>query len=183
MLGRNHLVSLKLLFSLLAVGSISTIFGGVVELPACGADTLAGYVTNTATPAGGCVTGVLDYFNFSYHPITNAPLASSINVAPFETGFSFGPVSAAPGQTVSFEIDYQIFIDPDVYPMNWAWWDGKMSFEHYREEHGLDAATLLEAAREEASATSPEPGIETVTTAREELVSEETEQAPVDTYH
>ena len=34
--------------------------------------------------------------------------------------------------------------------MNWAWWDGKMSFEHYREEHGLDSETLLEAARAEA---------------------------------
>jgi cytochrome b subunit of formate dehydrogenase len=42
---------------------------------------------------------------------------------------------------------YQVFFDPDVYPMNWAWWDGKMSFEHYREEHGLDSETLLEAAR------------------------------------
>jgi len=47
---------------------------------------------------------------------------------------------------------YQVFFDPDVYPMNWAWWDGKMSFEHYREEHGLDADTLLEAARAEANA-------------------------------
>ncbi|HKS73178.1 MAG TPA: cytochrome b/b6 domain-containing protein [Terriglobales bacterium] len=46
---------------------------------------------------------------------------------------------------------YQVFLDPDVYPMNWAWWDGKMSFEHYREEHGLDAATLLEAARPEGT--------------------------------
>src|SRR5437016_7415958 len=45
---------------------------------------------------------------------------------------------------------YQVFFDPDVYPMNWAWWDGKMSFEHYREEHGLDAETLLEATRAEA---------------------------------
>jgi hypothetical protein len=34
--------------------------------------------------------------------------------------------------------------------MNWAWWDGKMSFEHYREEHGLDSETLLESARAEA---------------------------------
>jgi cytochrome b subunit of formate dehydrogenase len=41
---------------------------------------------------------------------------------------------------------YQVFFDPDVYPMNWAWWDGKMSFEHYREEHGLDTETLLSAA-------------------------------------
>jgi len=42
---------------------------------------------------------------------------------------------------------YQVFFDPDIYPMNWAWWDGKMSFEHYQEEHGLDGATLLEAVR------------------------------------
>jgi len=42
---------------------------------------------------------------------------------------------------------YQVFFDPDAYPMNWAWWDGKMSFEHYREEHGLDSDTLLQAAR------------------------------------
>jgi cytochrome b subunit of formate dehydrogenase/5-methylcytosine-specific restriction endonuclease McrA len=47
---------------------------------------------------------------------------------------------------------YQVFLDPDVYGMNWAWWDGKMSFEHYREEHGLDTETLLEAARAEANA-------------------------------
>src|SRR4029077_9518392 len=55
---------------------------------------------------------------------------------------------------------YQVFFDPDVYPMNWAWWDGKMSFEHYREEHGLDAEPLLQAARteakEHAAATSEE---------------------------
>jgi cytochrome b subunit of formate dehydrogenase len=47
---------------------------------------------------------------------------------------------------------YQVCFDPDVYPMNWAWWDGKMSFEHYREEHGLDTETLLDAARAEAAA-------------------------------
>ena len=46
---------------------------------------------------------------------------------------------------------YQVFLDPDVYPMNWAWWDGKMSFEHYREEHALDSETLLAAARANAS--------------------------------
>jgi cytochrome b subunit of formate dehydrogenase len=37
---------------------------------------------------------------------------------------------------------YQVFFDPDVYPMNSAWWDGKMPIEHYREEHELDAETL-----------------------------------------
>jgi cytochrome b subunit of formate dehydrogenase len=40
---------------------------------------------------------------------------------------------------------YQVFLDPDVYPMNWAWWDGKMPVEHYRHEHELDAEALAEA--------------------------------------
>jgi len=44
---------------------------------------------------------------------------------------------------------YQVFLDPDVYPMNWAWWDGKMTVHHYEEEHGLDSATLMEAAQKE----------------------------------
>jgi cytochrome b subunit of formate dehydrogenase len=64
---------------------------------------------------------------------------------------------------------YQVFLDPDVYPMNWAWWDGKTSFEHYREEHALDTETLLKAAQaggEEkpeqkvAPASEPEPSPE-----------------------
>ena len=50
---------------------------------------------------------------------------------------------------------YQVFLDPDVYPMNWAWWDGKMSFEHYCEEHSLDSETLLQAAGQQ-SAEPPE---------------------------
>jgi cytochrome b subunit of formate dehydrogenase len=47
---------------------------------------------------------------------------------------------------------YQIFLDPDIYPMNWAWYDGKVSEHHYREEHGLDSETLLAAAQKEAEA-------------------------------
>ena len=46
---------------------------------------------------------------------------------------------------------YQVFFDPDIYPMNWAWWDGKMPVEHYRHEHGLDAESLR-------SAPGPNPG-------------------------
>ena len=53
---------------------------------------------------------------------------------------------------------YQVFFDPDVYPMNWTWWDGKMSFEHYREEHGLDSETLLAVAAAETSDESPVQG-------------------------
>jgi len=50
---------------------------------------------------------------------------------------------------------YQVFLDPDTHPMNWAWWDGKVSLHHYREEHGLDSQTLLAAAEAEAGAEPP----------------------------
>ncbi len=54
---------------------------------------------------------------------------------------------------------YQVFLDPTTYPMNWSWWDGKMSTHHYREEHGLDHETLLAVARAEEppSPESTEP--------------------------
>ena len=32
---------------------------------------------------------------------------------------------------------YHVIFDPDVYPMNWAWFDGKMSEEKFKEEHPL----------------------------------------------
>ena len=53
---------------------------------------------------------------------------------------------------------YQVFFDPDVYPMNWAWWDGKMPFEHYRHEHELDNDALNEAEGEPETSFSGEPG-------------------------
>jgi cytochrome b subunit of formate dehydrogenase len=37
---------------------------------------------------------------------------------------------------------YQVIFDPDVYPMNMAWWDGKMPVEKYKHEHGADVETL-----------------------------------------
>ena len=51
---------------------------------------------------------------------------------------------------------YQVFFDPDVYPMNWAWWDGKMSVEQYRHEHELDANTNTQIADPRAD-TSAKP--------------------------
>ena len=48
---------------------------------------------------------------------------------------------------------YQVFGDPDVYPMNMAWWDGKMPVDHYREEHALDTESLPGT-----TAGDPEPG-------------------------
>jgi len=47
---------------------------------------------------------------------------------------------------------YQVFFDPDVYPMNWAWWDGKMTLHHYQDEHGLDTTVIA------ASVVAPIPG-------------------------
>lgn len=34
---------------------------------------------------------------------------------------------------------YHVMFDPDVYPINWAWWDGKVDAHWYQEEHPLDA--------------------------------------------
>jgi cytochrome b subunit of formate dehydrogenase len=55
---------------------------------------------------------------------------------------------------------YQVLLDPDVYPMNWAWFDGRMSIEHYVEEHGDDTETInaaIEAAAEKEAAGVQEP--------------------------
>jgi len=70
---------------------------------------------------------------------------------------------------------YQVFLDPDVYPMNWAWWDGKMSEEHYREEHGLDAAPLLQAARDEDAVVTREERLGLEETGEAEAEAEATE--------
>jgi cytochrome b subunit of formate dehydrogenase len=55
---------------------------------------------------------------------------------------------------------YQVFLDPDVYPMNWSWYDGRMSLEHYVEEHGADTETVRKAieasADEQAEKGRPE---------------------------
>jgi cytochrome b subunit of formate dehydrogenase len=52
---------------------------------------------------------------------------------------------------------YQVFLDPDVYPMNWAWYDGKVSVHHYEEEHGLDGETLLAAGRAQSDSPDSSP--------------------------
>ena len=52
---------------------------------------------------------------------------------------------------------YQIFLDPDVYPMNWAWWDGKMPVEHYRHEHELDTESLQPEQSDQPKPAAPKP--------------------------
>jgi formate dehydrogenase gamma subunit len=56
---------------------------------------------------------------------------------------------------------YMVIFDPDTYPINWAFLDGKMSMEHYREEHGLDSETIKKYS---VSATETEKKHETVGT-------------------
>jgi cytochrome b subunit of formate dehydrogenase len=51
---------------------------------------------------------------------------------------------------------YQVFFDPDIYPMNWAWWDGKMPVEHYRHEHELDTDSLTASTDDDSSSTRDE---------------------------
>jgi hypothetical protein len=118
---RKSSFALKLIFSLLAAGSSSAIFA-TSTLPSCTTASLASYISTTAFPptTGGCAIGILDYYNFSYIMGTG-PASSALEVTPnssgLDGGFNFSlangnPITAAPGQTVTFEIDYQIVIDP-----------------------------------------------------------------------
>jgi cytochrome b subunit of formate dehydrogenase len=58
---------------------------------------------------------------------------------------------------------YQVIFDPDVYPINWAWWDGHISEKHFREEHPLAYEAyeklLADASKEsEPAGTARGPG-------------------------
>jgi formate dehydrogenase gamma subunit len=53
---------------------------------------------------------------------------------------------------------YQVILDPDTYPVNFAFMDGKMSLEHYQEEHGLDSATLSQYAGVAGDDVNKKPG-------------------------
>ena len=44
---------------------------------------------------------------------------------------------------------YGVIFDPDVYPLNWAFWDGKISNHLYEEEHPLD---MIRALKESGAA-------------------------------
>ncbi len=47
---------------------------------------------------------------------------------------------------------YGVIFDPDAYPMNWAWFDGKMSIEHYEHEHPMDIGAIVKAQGSEEGA-------------------------------
>jgi hypothetical protein len=50
---------------------------------------------------------------------------------------------------------YQVIFEPDVYPMNWAWWDGHMSEEEFGEEHA-EAYEEWRGARAKNESRNPE---------------------------
>jgi hypothetical protein len=49
---------------------------------------------------------------------------------------------------------YQVIFDPDVFPMNWSWWDGRMSLEEYQDEHALDAQTIARTLQREMNSSA-----------------------------
>jgi cytochrome b subunit of formate dehydrogenase len=51
---------------------------------------------------------------------------------------------------------YAVIFDPDAYPMNWAWFDGRMSIEHYEHEHPLDRLAIFHARGSESHAEKEE---------------------------
>jgi formate dehydrogenase gamma subunit len=51
---------------------------------------------------------------------------------------------------------YQVIFDPDVYPINWAFLDGRVSEEAYKEEHELDYERMKESEETEGE-TKNEP--------------------------
>ena len=64
---------------------------------------------------------------------------------------------------------YQVMFDPDVYPIDLAFWDGKVSEERYKEHHALAYEQMFGPPEEEAGepekegkpeAKSEEPGKE-----------------------
>jgi hypothetical protein len=106
---------LKLLLPVLMLASSTILFGNPsAGLGSCPAATLSTYASDFPK---GCAIGILDYSNFTYHSVSNAPLAGDIFLTPSSQGFGFTqtngkPFTAALGQIVQFEVDYTIFIDP-----------------------------------------------------------------------
>jgi cytochrome b subunit of formate dehydrogenase len=54
---------------------------------------------------------------------------------------------------------YHVIFDPDVYPLNRAAWDGRVSREWLEEEHPLDPA-LASPEASEATAGSAQEGVQ-----------------------
>ena len=52
---------------------------------------------------------------------------------------------------------YHVIFDPDVYPMNWAAWNGKVSRHWHEEEHPLEEVEGESQGRVKASLSASSP--------------------------
>jgi formate dehydrogenase gamma subunit len=52
---------------------------------------------------------------------------------------------------------YHVIFDPDVYPLNWAFYDGREADELYKEEHALDYERLIKEQEQEIEDKEPDP--------------------------
>ncbi len=102
---------------LFLVSASSVIASSVGTMP-CTTATLQSYETSYAPPSHGCSVGILDYSNFSYAALQNAPSTSDVEVSLSSTGqgLSFSQAGGAPfvanGDIIQFAIYYNIAIDP-----------------------------------------------------------------------
>jgi hypothetical protein len=111
----------KRLGPVFAAGWIAAGLPGAVvagPVPACGTDTLSSYIGSSSLPGAGCAVQGLVFSGFTYHPVSNAPLASGIRISPALSGAGLSVTradgsafSAAAGQSISFEIDFSVLVD------------------------------------------------------------------------
>ncbi len=96
-----------------------TAFGSTVGVSPCTAQSLSTYGSDYAVSLPGspsCSVGILDFSNFTYVGLQNAPAESDILVGPGNSGLDFSQEGGAPfqanGDVVQFAIYYNIAIDP-----------------------------------------------------------------------
>lgn len=63
---------------------------------------------------------------------------------------------------------YQVIFDPDIYPMNMAWWDGKMAVDVYAHEHADDQETVRAAVKQQADQNEQSDGEPTTADSKRE---------------
>jgi len=52
---------------------------------------------------------------------------------------------------------YNVHLNPEVFPMSWVWWHGKLSEEEIKHHHPLEYAKIVEAEREAIEAEQAVP--------------------------
>jgi cytochrome b subunit of formate dehydrogenase len=84
------------------------------------------------------ITGLMAWFQV---PVTHILPGWSINVA---LTIHFYEAILATLAILVWHM-FQVMFDPDIYPMNLAWWNGMVPLELYKEEHPYDTETILQA--------------------------------------